>query len=70
VDFDLDPLFFSDLNRLNFRVTGRYAVECIDAMSGLLWATVSDLSYVWMRIERLPQQRDLARLPEPLFDRR
>lgn len=70
IDFALDPLYFSDLNRLNFRFSGRYAVECNDAMSGLLWATVSDMSYVSMRIERLPQQRDLAKLPEPLFDRR
>ena len=70
IDFELDPLYFSELNRLNFRFSGRYAVECNDAMSGLLWATVSDLSYVSMRIERLPQQRDLAKLPEPLFDRR
>jgi cellulose synthase (UDP-forming) len=70
VDFPLDPVFFSEINRLNFRFTGRYAVECNDPLSGLLWATVSDLSTVAMRVERLPPQRDLARLPEPLFDRR
>ncbi len=70
VDFDLDPLFFSELNRLNFRFAGRYAVECNDPLSGLLWATVSDLSTVTLRIEKLPQTRDLAKLPEPLFDRR
>ncbi|SDD45593.1 UDP-forming cellulose synthase catalytic subunit [Belnapia rosea] len=70
LEFPLDPLFFSEINRLNFRFSGRYAVECNDPLSGLLWATVSDLSTVTMRIERLPPQRDLARLPEPLFDRR
>jgi len=70
VDFDLDPLFFSEVNRLNFRFAGRYAVECNDPLSGLLWANVSDLSTVSMRIEKLPQTRDLAKLPEPLFDRR
>ena len=70
LDFDLDPLYFSELNRLNFRFSGRYAVECNDPLSGLLWANVSDLSTVSLRIEKLPQQRDLARLPEPLFDRR
>ncbi|WP_043360084.1 UDP-forming cellulose synthase catalytic subunit [Belnapia sp. F-4-1] len=70
LEFPLDPLFFSDINRLNFRFSGRYAVECNDPLSGLLWATVSDLSTVAMRIERLPPTRDLARLPEPLFDRR
>ena len=70
VAFELDPLYFSELNRLNFRFSGRYAVDCNDPLSGLLWATVSDLSTVAMRIERLPQSRDLAKLPEPLFDRR
>ena len=70
LEFPLDPLFFAEVNRLNFRFAGRYAVECNDPLSGLLFATVSDLSSVQMRIERLPPQRDLARLPEPLFDRR
>jgi cellulose synthase (UDP-forming) len=70
IEFDLDPLFFGELNRLNFRFSGRYAVECNDPLSGLLWATVSDLSTVTLRIEKLPQARDLAKLPEPLFDRR
>jgi len=70
VEFPLDPLFFAEVNRLNFRFAGRYTTECNDALSGLLWATISDLSTVEMRIERLPPQRELARLPEPLFDRR
>ncbi len=70
LDFPLDPLYFSEVNRLNFRFAGRYTTECNDPLSGLLWATVSDLSSVQLRIERLPPQRDLARLPEPIFDRR
>jgi cellulose synthase (UDP-forming) len=68
--FDLDPLAFAELNRLNFRFTGRYAAECNDPLSGLLYANVSDLSTLTLTIERLVPQRDLARLPEPLFDRR
>lgn len=67
--FDLNPLFFTQLNRLNFHFTGRYAPDCNDPSSGLLWANVSDLSTLALRIERLPPRRDLARLPEPLFDR-
>ena len=70
LDFPIDPIYFSEVNRLNFRFSGRYAVECNDPLSGLLWATVSDLSTLALRVERLPPQRDLARLPEPLFDRR
>jgi cellulose synthase (UDP-forming) len=70
VGFDLDPLAFAELNRLNFRFTGRYSAECNDPLSGLLHANVSDLSTLALTIERLVPQRDLARLPEPLFDRR
>ncbi|WP_421988879.1 UDP-forming cellulose synthase catalytic subunit [Roseococcus sp.] len=70
MEFPLDPLYFAEVNRLNFRFAGRYTNECNDPLSGLLWATVSDQSTVEMRIERLPPQRELARLPEPLFDRR
>jgi cellulose synthase (UDP-forming) len=70
INFDLDPLFFTEINRLNFRFSGRYAVDCNDALSGLLWATISDLSTVTMTIAKIRPQRDLARLPEPFFDRR
>jgi len=70
VSFDVDPVNFAELNRMNFRFAGRYAMECNDPLSSLLAANISDLSTLTMTIERLPPQRDLARLPEPLFDRR
>ncbi|MBO1075619.1 UDP-forming cellulose synthase catalytic subunit [Roseomonas marmotae] len=70
VEFPMNPVFFTDANRLNFRFTGRYAVECNDPLSGLLWSTISDLSTVQLTLERLPLPRDLSRLPEPFFDPR
>lgn len=70
LEFPINPVFFADLNRLNFRFTGRYTVECNDPLSGLLWANVSDLSTLSLTFERLPLLRDLARLPEPFFDPR
>lgn len=70
IEFPMNPVFFADANRLNFRFTGRYAIECNDPLSGLLWSTVSDLSTVQLTLERLPLPRDLARLPEPFFDPR
>jgi cellulose synthase (UDP-forming) len=70
LEFPINPVFFADLNRLNFRFTGRYTQECNDPLSGLLWANVSDLSTLQLTLERLPLQRDLARLPEPFFDPR
>ncbi|MCB4820846.1 UDP-forming cellulose synthase catalytic subunit [Roseicella aerolata] len=70
IEFPVNPVFFADANRLNFRFAGRYAVECNDSLSGLLWSTISDSSTLHLRLEKLPPLRDLARLPEPLFDPR
>jgi cellulose synthase (UDP-forming) len=69
IDMPVSPVFFQDNNRLNFRFTGRYTQECNDPLSGLLWATVYDSSTLTLMLERLPPQRDLARLPLPFFDR-
>jgi len=70
LQFPVNPVFFADNNRLNVRFSGRYAVECNDPLSGLLWSTISDTSTLSLTLERLPLTRDLARLPEPFFDQR
>ncbi len=70
IDFPVSPVFFQDLNRLNFRFTGRTTPECNDPLSGLHWATIYDTSTLTMTLERLPPQRDLSRLPLPFFDAR
>lgn len=70
LEYPVNPVFFADNNRLNFRFSGRYAVECNDQLSGLLWSTVSDTSTLHLVLEKLPPTRDLARLPEPFFDQR
>ena len=70
IDFPVSPVFFQDLNRLNFRFTGRTTPECNDPLSGLIWATIYDTSTLTMTLERLPPQRDLSRLPLPFFDQR
>jgi len=67
----VNPMYFlTDNNRLNFRFTGRYTRECHDPLSGLLWASVYDTSTLTLRLERLPAQRTLGRLPLPFFDHR
>ena len=68
MDLPINPIFFQDRNRLNFRFTGRYTQECNDPLSGLLWATIADTSTLTLTIVRVPPRRDLARLPLPLFD--
>ncbi len=68
LEMPINPVFFQDRNRLNFRFTGRYVQDCNDPLSGLLWATVSDKSTLTLTIVRLAPRRDLARLPQPFFD--
>ncbi|CAH2602386.1 Cellulose synthase catalytic subunit [UDP-forming] / Cyclic di-GMP-binding domain [Rhodovastum atsumiense] len=71
VSFPVSPTFFlSDSNHLNFRFTGRYTRECNDPLSGLLWGSLYDSSTLTLRLERLPAQRGLGRLPLPFFDPR
>ncbi len=70
MEFPVNPVYFADNNRLNFRFAGRSAVECNDGTSSLLWSTISDQSTLHLTLEHLPLNRDLARLPEPFFDPR
>lgn len=64
----IPSLFFSQMNRLNFRFTGRYTQDCNDPLSGLLWLTLSDRSLLRLRVARLTLPMDLARLPEPFYN--
>jgi cellulose synthase (UDP-forming) len=68
-EMQVDPSFFQPENRLTISFAGRYAGDCNDPLSGLLWANVSETSALTLTIERLPPRRDLARLPQPFFDR-
>jgi cellulose synthase (UDP-forming) len=68
LEMPVNPVFFQDRNRLNFRFTGRYTQDCNAPLSGLIWSTVSDKSTLTLTLARLPPQRDLSRLPLPLFD--
>ena len=69
-EMPVSPVYFQDNNRLNFKFSGRYTPECNDPMSGLLWSTIYDTSTLTLTLERLPAQRQLARLPLPFFDSR
>ncbi len=70
LEMPVSPVFFQDQNRLNFRFAGRYTTECNDPLHNLLWSTVYDTSTLTLTLERLPAQRELARLPQPFFDPR
>ena len=58
LEMPVNPVFFQDRNRLNFRFTGRYTQDCNDPLSGLLWSTVSDKSTLTLTIARLPPRRE------------
>ena len=63
-------LFLPGDNQLNLRLIGHYARDCEDPFHSALWANVSNTrSFLDLRVQRLPQRPDLARLPGPFFDK-
>lgn len=66
--FDIDPIFFTRLNHLNFQFAGEYRRDCNDMHNGVLWARVSDQSKVIIATVKLPPVRKLSHLPAPFFD--
>jgi cellulose synthase operon protein B len=69
-DITLDPRFITEFNHLNLQLIGHYTRRCEDPASSLLWATVSNASSLDLAYASLPEQPDLAALPQPFFDRR
>lgn len=66
----LDPRFFSDFNRLGWQFIGHYTTDCEDPMNSTLWADISGSSELDLTVVPLAQKSDLAKLPEPFFDKR
>ena len=63
-------LFLPGDNRLNLRLIGHYTRDCEDPLHSSLWANISNVrSWFDLTIQTLPLAPDLARLPEPFFDR-
>jgi hypothetical protein len=58
------------VNRLNFRFTGRYAIECNDPLSGLLWSTISDNSTISLRWSGCRRSATWRACPSRFFDPR
>ncbi|GCE83465.1 UDP-forming cellulose synthase catalytic subunit [Komagataeibacter diospyri] len=66
--FDIDPLYFTGDNKLNFRFAGEYRRDCNDLFNEILWARISDLSHITLTTVRIAPERKLSRLPAPFFD--
>lgn len=63
-------LFLPGDNRLNLRLLGHYTRDCEDPFHSSLWANVSNVrSWFDLTVQTLPLAPDLARLPNPFFDR-
>lgn len=69
-EFEIDPRFITDRNELRFRFVGHYTQTCEDPLRNSLWADISGSSEIIVSYAPLVLQDDLARLPEPFFDRR
>nr|Q9WX75.1 RecName: Full=Putative cellulose synthase 3; Includes: RecName: Full=Cellulose synthase catalytic subunit [UDP-forming]; Includes: RecName: Full=Cyclic di-GMP-binding domain; AltName: Full=Cellulose synthase 3 regulatory subunit [Komagataeibacter xylinus]BAA77600.1 bcsABII-B [Komagataeibacter xylinus] len=68
VSFDIDPLYFTGDNKLNFHFAGEYRRDCNDLFNEILWARISDMSRITLTTVRITPERKLSRLPAPFFD--
>lgn len=69
-EIDLDPRFFTDYNKIQFRLIGHYTYKCEDPLHSSLWLELSNLGRLELTIAPLALISDLKYLPAPFFDRR
>jgi hypothetical protein len=69
-EIDLDPRFFTDYNKLQFRLIGHYTYRCEDPLHSSLWLELSSLGRVELTLVPLSLANDLKYLPAPFFERR
>ncbi len=69
-EIELDPRFFTDYNRLQFRLIGHYTYKCEDPLHTSLWLELSNLGRIELTLAPLASPSDLKYLPAPFFDRR
>lgn len=60
ITFDVDPLYFTGDNKLNFRFAGEYRRDCNDLFNEILWARISDSSRITLTTVRIAPERKLA----------
>lgn len=69
-DVDIPARLITEFNRLNIELIGHYTMECEDPAHTSLWANVGNDSILELSTVPVAQDNDLARLPQPFFDRR
>ena len=69
-EIDLDPRFFTDYNKLQFRLIGHYTYKCEDPLHSSLWLELSNLGRLELTLAPLALTNDLKYLPLPFFEKR
>ena len=69
-EIDLDPRFFTDYNKLQFRLIGHYTYKCEDPLHSSLWLELSNLGQLELTLAPLALASDLKYLPLPFFEKR
>lgn len=67
---EIPPHLVTEFNRLSLQLIGHYTMACEDPKHTSLWAKVSNRSILTVETTPLALPNDLARLPQPFFDRR
>jgi len=69
-EIDIDSRFFTDYNKLMFRLIGHYTYRCEDPLHTSLWANIGNQGTLELTLAPLSLVNDLKILPVPFFDRR
>ena len=69
-EITLNPLYFSDFNRLRFELIGHYQNSCEISTSNNLWLDIGRNSELGLVVQKLNLQNDLSYFPVPFFDPR
>jgi hypothetical protein len=69
-EVDLDPRYFTDFNKLKFKLIGHYTYKCEDPRHSSLWLELGNLGHIELTLAPIALENDLKLLPLPFFDRR
>ncbi|WP_233235842.1 cellulose biosynthesis cyclic di-GMP-binding regulatory protein BcsB [Bordetella sp. LUAb4] len=67
---DIPPYLITAFSNLRLQLIGHYTMNCEDPLHSSLWANISNQSKLELATSPVQLPDDLARLPEPFFDRR
>ena len=69
-DIEIPARLITEFNRIQLELIGHYTLDCEDPAHPSLWANIGNDSALEMNTIAILKDNDLARLPQPFFDRR